>query len=424
MTGYQEAVTDPCYAGQLITFTYPHDRQLRRQRARRWSPTASTRARRSCAPRRTARTPRRRGRLARLAARLRRAGASPTSTRARSCATSATRGAMRGGVFPASMDRGRGARADRGRAADERPRPGARGDAGASRSILGPLGASSAAGPTIAMIDTGVKARSSQPARARRDGRAAPLHLERRGAARARPRRVLPRQRPRRPGRARLHRRDGPRARRQEAGLRDLPRPPAAVPRGRPGDLQAAVRPPRRQPPGQGPHDRPRRDHQPEPRLRGARARRREDARRRDEPVRWETDFGAAELTHINLYDRTVEGLRCATCRARPSSTTPRPAPARTTRSTCSTASSTRSRPPPDAAARRHPQDPAHRLRADRDRPGGRVRLLGHAGVQGADGGGLRGRARQLQPGDDHDRPRGRDDDLRRAAAAGPGRRR
>ncbi len=29
-----------------------------------------------------------------------------------------------------------------------------------------------------------------------------------------------------------------------------------------------------------------------------------------DEAVRWETDFGAAELTHINLYDRTVEGLR------------------------------------------------------------------------------------------------------------------
>jgi carbamoyl-phosphate synthase small subunit len=29
-----------------------------------------------------------------------------------------------------------------------------------------------------------------------------------------------------------------------------------------------------------------------------------------DEPVRWETDFGTAELTHLNLYDRTVEGLR------------------------------------------------------------------------------------------------------------------
>ena len=30
-----------------------------------------------------------------------------------------------------------------------------------------------------------------------------------------------------------------------------------------------------------------------------------------DEPVRWETDFGVAELTHLNLYDRTVEGLGC-----------------------------------------------------------------------------------------------------------------
>jgi carbamoyl-phosphate synthase small subunit len=29
----------------------------------------------------------------------------------------------------------------------------------------------------------------------------------------------------------------------------------------------------------------------------------------RDQAVRWETDYGAAELTHINLYDRTVEGL-------------------------------------------------------------------------------------------------------------------
>jgi carbamoyl-phosphate synthase small subunit len=28
-----------------------------------------------------------------------------------------------------------------------------------------------------------------------------------------------------------------------------------------------------------------------------------------DEPVGWETDFGRASLSHINLYDRTVEGL-------------------------------------------------------------------------------------------------------------------
>ncbi len=29
-----------------------------------------------------------------------------------------------------------------------------------------------------------------------------------------------------------------------------------------------------------------------------------------DEPVRWDTDYGAAELTRLNLYDRTVEGIR------------------------------------------------------------------------------------------------------------------
>jgi carbamoyl-phosphate synthase small subunit len=28
-----------------------------------------------------------------------------------------------------------------------------------------------------------------------------------------------------------------------------------------------------------------------------------------DEPVRWSTNFGEAALTHVNLYDRTVEGL-------------------------------------------------------------------------------------------------------------------
>jgi carbamoyl-phosphate synthase small subunit len=28
-----------------------------------------------------------------------------------------------------------------------------------------------------------------------------------------------------------------------------------------------------------------------------------------DEPVVWDTDFGAARLSHVNLYDRTVEGL-------------------------------------------------------------------------------------------------------------------
>ena len=202
-------------------------------------------------------------------------------------------------------------------------------------------------------------------------------------------------------------------------GVRDLPRPPAALPRGRPGDLQAAVRPPRRQPPGQGP------DHRASPRsparTTGSRCSAPTAPARSttDEPVRWETDFGAAELTHINLYDRTVEGL---TLRDVPGATVqyhpeagPGPArlalPVRPLRRRDQGGRL-------DAPPRRHPQDPADRLRADRDRPGGRVRLLRHPGLPGADAGGLRGRARQLQPGDDHDRPRGRHRHLHRAAAA------
>ena len=57
-----------------------------------------------------------------------------------------------------------------------------------------------------------------------------------------------------------------------------------------------------------------------------------------------------------------------------------------------------------------------HRLRPDRHRPGVRVRLLGHAGLQGAAGRRPRGRARQQQPGDDHDRPGAGRSHLRRAA--------
>ena len=65
-----------------------------------------------------------------------------------------------------------------------------------------------------------------------------------------------------------LHRRDDPCAAGGQAGVRDLPRPPAALSRGGAGDLQAAVRPPRRQPPGQGPAHGADRDHVAEPRLR------------------------------------------------------------------------------------------------------------------------------------------------------------
>ena len=75
-----------------------------------------------------------------------------------------------------------------------------------------------------------------------------------------------------------------------------------------------------------------------------------------------------------------------------------------------------------DAQADRHHVDPGDRRRADRDRPGLRVRLLRHAGVQGAEGRGLSGDPGQLEPGHDHDRPGAGGRDLRRADHARGGR--
>ena len=92
-------------------------------------------------------------------------------------------------------------------------------------------------------------------------------------------------------------------------GLGHLPRPPAALPGGRPRDLQAALRPPRRQPPGQGPGHRAAstsRARTTASRCSAPAASRRSTPTR---PIRWDTDFGAAELSQLNLYDRTVEGL-------------------------------------------------------------------------------------------------------------------
>ena len=79
----------------------------------------------------------------------------------------------------------------------------------------------------------------------------------------------------------------GPTARRGRPGrtrarLRHLPRPPDPGHRAGWVDLQAALRPPRRQPPRAAARDRRRRDHEPEPQLRGGRRvhpRRRDDAR-------------------------------------------------------------------------------------------------------------------------------------------------
>ena len=250
MSGYQESVTDPSFARQIITFTYPHIGNYGVSARGAWSPTASTRARRSCARRSTPRT--RRAPSSGWLDWLRDCGVPAhrrASTRARSSATSATRARC-----AAASSRRRCARPRRASAS-----PPSRAWSGAtsrarSRSPRRGRSRAEGDGPRIVALDTGIKRSIVRNfTLARRDARALPVHDDRRRAAGARPRRVLPRPGPRRPGRARLRRRHDPRAARAQAGVRHLPRPPAALPRRRPGDVQAPVRPPRRQPPGQGP---------------------------------------------------------------------------------------------------------------------------------------------------------------------------
>ena len=170
--------------------------------------------------------------------------------------------------------------------------------------------------------------------------------------------------------------------------------------RDRARDVQAPVRPPRREPSGARAEDRPRARHEPEPRLRGrARARRprRRTSRSTTAPSRGSTSPSCA--------------------RAR-SSSIPRPARARTTRGRC-----IERWVDEVAAEHRHRVDLHRRLRPDRDRPGGRVRLRGLPGAEGAARGRVPHDRRQLEPGDDHDRPRLRRPHVPRAARRRVGRR-
>ncbi|VVT18812.1 hypothetical protein SPHINGO391_460038 [Sphingomonas aurantiaca] len=125
-----------------------------------------------------------------------------------------------------------------------------------------------------------------QPRRGGRQGvrRARHRHLRRGDGAQSR--RHLPVERPRR---SRRDRRlcgagDPPAAGDGQAAVRHLPRPPAARPRGRRDHDQDVPGPPRCQPPGQAALRRRGRDHQHEPRLRG-RARQPAGQRPRDSCV-------------------------------------------------------------------------------------------------------------------------------------------
>ena len=150
MTGYQEAVTDPSYAGQIITFTYTMIGNYG------VSPAAmeSTKAHARGVIMRDARNgddaATRRGRLARLARGERRPGRSPGSTPAPWSATSATRARCAAGSSRRRRREAEAREADRGRADDGRRRLRQQGEpAGADRF--------DGDGPHVVAIDTGIK---------------------------------------------------------------------------------------------------------------------------------------------------------------------------------------------------------------------------------------------------------------------------
>ncbi len=261
MTGYQEAVTDPSYAGQLITFTYPmignygvaeqamesdriHARAAIMRDARN-SEDAATAERGWLDWLRDCGIPAITGVDTRALVRhIRDAGA------------------MRGGVFGA-----------------ETSQDDARELIAAEPSMAGADFASQVSpdapveidgdGPHVVALDTGIKLSIVRQFRER--GAKVTLLPCATGAdeVMARdPDLVFLANGPGDPAARRPGRRDGARDRRQEARRRHLPRPSAPLPRGRPRHLQAPLRPPRRQPPGQGARHRPDRDHLAEPRLR------------------------------------------------------------------------------------------------------------------------------------------------------------
>ena len=194
--------------------------------------------------------------------------------------------------------------------------------------------------------------------------------------------------------RSRSERRRHRQAARQGADLRHLPRPPAAGLALGGKTVQAAVRPSRRQSSGA--------------RTR-VRARSRSPRRITTSPLKLARCPNVTEMTHVNLNDQALEGLMhndepAFSVQYHPEAG-PGPHDATYLFDEFAELMDDFREGRPDAEADRHPLDPHHRLRTDRDRPGVRVRLLRNAGLPCAAGGGLPGHPRQLEPGDDHDRP-------------------
>ncbi len=262
LSGYQEIVTDPSYAGQIITFTYPHignygtnpDDDESRRPFCRGSWCASSRAGRA-------------------------AGGPPSRSRTSSSATASpgsrasTPAASPGTcVTPGAVPGAFGTDEKLVRAAAGRPR---RPTASTSPSSVTTDFTYTVGDPDapfhVVAYDLGIKrtilrhltgTRLLRRGGARRD--------DDRGGPRPQARWHLPLERPRRSGRGDRDDRRGSWARRQwRAAVRHLPRPSDPRSRARGSTVKLPVRPPRCEPPGPPRADRPGRDHEPEPQLRG-----------------------------------------------------------------------------------------------------------------------------------------------------------
>ena len=401
LSGYQEIVTDPSYAGQVITFTYPHignygvnadDDESRRpfcpgvivrdlaaagqQLAGHWRPRRAPRAPRRPRHRRHRHppphpAPPRRRRAARRVRHRRGGGARRGGERAAPTASTSSPTVTTAEPYTVGDD--------------DAPFRVVAYDFGIKRTILRHLVGVGCRVEVVPASTPAADVLARDP-----DG-------------------VFLSNGPGDPGRGGRRRRERARARGRGAGVRHLPRPPDPRPRARrptptscrsattAATTRCATRPP---------------------------AGSRSPARTTTTPSTPTPRAGGADVTHVNLNDGVVEGFRVRDVprvqRAAPPGGRAR---APTTRATCSTTSPTLMtetgslKDAPDRAEAHRPRDdPHHRQRPDRHRPGLRVRLLGHPGVPGAARRGLPRRAGELEPGDDHDRPRVRRRHLRRAA--------
>ena len=131
---------------------------------------------------------------------------------------------------------------------------------------------------------------------------------------------------------------------------------------------------------------------------------------------RFDTPFGLAEVSHTCANDGVVEGIKLVDGRAFSVQYHPEAAAGpHDAEYLFDQFVDLMAGGALDAASHRPQPRPGDRIRADRHRTGLRVRLLGHPGVPGAAGRGSAGQPRQLEPGDDHDRPGVRRPHLRRA---------